>query len=341
MPKKRKAKPRRSIKKSRGGVEYLVLFLVVAFGILISGFLNKSPLPSASDQFTGTIQDNPGGTNNLQLRSPTFITATPAPTTGACNHDNGKTNDPKCDCPQALLECKDKKCVKLFKSGMIPNPPPDGDCQKDPQHAMYDNWCTISSLAPTDGIYCLGKPVIYLYPTKDTLVDVTVTTPGKIVVSDPLYPAGGWKKVLAHPGGKLEYQNKTYSELFYESAVGSFAKPARGVSIPTSNLSSRLDEILAKLGLIKPEREEFISFWVPRLEKLTTPYIFFSTIDETEKDKIDSVTITPKPDTWIGFIAYFKGIKTPQPDTFNLPEAPKARVGFTAVEWGGTIDYSN
>jgi hypothetical protein len=55
-----------------------------------------------------------------------------------------------------------------------------------------------------------GKPVIYLYPTKDTTVSIKIGA--DITKSEPIYPATGWT-VLAHPDGKLDYQGISYPNL--------------------------------------------------------------------------------------------------------------------------------
>jgi hypothetical protein len=190
------------------------------------------------------------------------------------------------------------------------------------------------------GTYCFAKPVIYLYPTKTILVNVSVETTGQIVVSDPLYPEGGWKNVLTYPSGKLIYQGKEYRELFYETNVTDFNKPKDGLIIPISRLDKELENYITRLGLTRTdERAEFLEFWLPRLKALNSPYILFSVIDKTEKDKTDKINISPKPDTFIEFIAYFKPLQTPVPTLpLTLPLTPPERVGFTAVEWGGVID---
>jgi len=188
------------------------------------------------------------------------------------------------------------------------------------------------------GNNCIYKPVIYLYPTVPTDVNVQVVTSGSITVSDPFYPVGGWKHVLAYPDGSLEYQNKRYTELFYESSVNTFQKPDQGFVIPKDKLAENLDALLSKLGLIGSEKKEFISFWQPRLEALNSPYIFFSVLSSSAKGTVDHVEISPKPDTQIQFIAYFKPIATSTyGSALTLPPTPK-RVGFTSVEWGGVID---
>jgi hypothetical protein len=61
-------------------------------------------------------------------------------------------------------------------------------------------------------------------------------------------------------------------------------------------------------------------------------------LDEQEKERIDHVEITPKPDTRIEYLFYFKGLQNfNNIKALELPKYPQ-RIGFTEVEWGGTID---
>lgn len=236
--------------------------------------------------------------------------------------DTGKPVPPDCNCIDMVVNCKNGQ---PFNDDGSPDSFAIGICG--------------SPLAPGDGRYCYAKPVIYLYPEIPTLVNVTVKTNGTIVISDPHYPQGGWKDILAYPDGKLLYKGKQYRELFYESSIENYKKPEKGIVIKTDQLIPELSGILDRLGLIGAEKDEFLSFWVPRLKVLKSPFIFFSLIDKTEKEKTDNVIITPRPDTMIDFIAYFKAIPSPVYDnTFQLPPKPE-RKGFTVVEWGGSIDY--
>lgn len=188
------------------------------------------------------------------------------------------------------------------------------------------------------GQRCLGKPVIYLYPLFPMLVDVGIKTTGDIFISKPLYPDGGWQNVLAYPNGNLKYGGENYRELFYETNVKDIKKPTNGINIPQEDIEDELARILTLLGLNAWEREEFMKYWVPRLKALNSPNIQFSLITEEEKEKIDNVIITPKPDTFIEILAYFKPLNTPyEGPILVLPENPPLRKGFTAVEWGGTI----
>ncbi len=198
------------------------------------------------------------------------------------------------------------------------------------------NWVGVHNLP----YYCNAKPVIYLYPTKPTNVSVKITIPGKITVSIPKYEENeGWQNVLAYPDGTLMYQGKRYSELFYETIQAKTEPPKDGWVVKASNLKNRLTEITSALGLNNKEQNEFLSYWLPRLNSLNKPYVFVSFFDPLIKSSVDRVDITPKPDNFIEFIMYFKGLdKNQEANSPTYPPVPP-RNGFTAVEWGGILDY--
>lgn len=307
---------------------YLILFLfLLLVGCSSNTARNRQQFlapPSPTDLAQG---------DNLQFKN--FKVPTPAPTGNPgnpCKHDTGGQADPGCECPQYLVTCQDKQCTNFVNPNTPVYPPMSCD---QVGHA----WCSIPQLAPTDGTFCIGKPVIYLYPTEPTIIDVIIKTSGDIITSDPLYPTGGWQNVLAYPNGMLFYNSKWYKELFYESEVHDFRKPTAGITLQISHVRPTLSLILAQLGLNEAEATEFLDFWVPRLESLHSTYIFFSLIENDEKQRLDHVIITPTPDTMIEFIAYFKPLKSPfAGQALVLPKRPPVRKGFTAVEWGGTID---
>lgn len=188
------------------------------------------------------------------------------------------------------------------------------------------------------GTRCLGKPVIYLYPEVAQLVSVEVQSTGQITVSDPTYKADGWQDVLAMPNGTLFYRGSQYRELYYETAVQKVTQPRFGTTVPIAKLESTLTWLTWELGLKADEQNEFLTYWLPRLRALKSPYIFISLLDQTEKQKLDAISVTPRPDTLIDFIVYFKPVDGILPKLpLVLPEKPKRR-GFTVVEWGGVID---
>ncbi len=229
----------------------------------------------------------------------------------------------KCQCPEMEIYCKGGKTY-------IPH---------DGGYVLYAaNPCGNPANYSSNGRYCIEKPVIYLYPTTPTSVDVQVVSTGTVTVSDPHYPQDGWKNILANPNGDLLYQGKQYTELFYETSVTTFKKPTSGIVIPTDQLTTRLNDLLDQLGLVGREKQEFIDFWVPQLQALNSPFVYFSLLSPKEKAKMDTVNISPKPDTQIAFIAYFKPVSIPTTDSvLQLPIRPQ-RKGFVSVEWGGVLD---
>ena len=342
--------------RQKGGIEIIVMLLVIlAAFVLVGGSFNfkNSTLKNGTAVNVKDIIPNPGY-KNLQIRDLQSSTPPPAPLpTGLCDHDNGNFAGPNCTCGAFLLECKNKACARLISVGYTqgnfssPNPDPAKSCDYTEFgrniKATFDKWCSMDSFTRgRDGIFCIGKPVIYLYPTIDTFVNVKLTIPGEITESIPLYPEGGWQNVLAHPNGKLEYQGKTYNELYFESAVNKVNPPKKGMVIEKNNLEKELKTLTFKLGLIDKEQREFLDYWLPKLQQINSPFIFISILEKEEKERIDGVEINPIPDTRIEFLAYFKGLdKRVSVEPLVLPENPPQRVGFTAVEWGGTIDRGN
>lgn len=336
-------------------ITLLLILLAIGFGsVLVIGPRPKQ-VP-ADSQTRYTIDPNAPTVSpqrNLQLRTIPFITVAqttptvpPTPTTAVVtptppiatptlgcyvdvNHSIGLPIDPSCPCVGAYKTvCKDGHSVSQIGPAGQVLPPSNGD-----------QYCRDFGI--TDGTYCEAKPVIYLYPTERLLVDVQIQTIGKIVVSDPFYPEEGWQRVEAYPSGQLYYQGKPYTELFYETLVDDLMLPQNGIIIKTEYLQPQLENILTQLGLNAKERDAFLSWWLPHLKAVNTPYMLFSILDAAEKGRTDTVFITPKPDTFIGFIAYFKPLSKPYFVTpLILPSTPK-RVGFTAVEWGGVLDTNN
>lgn len=309
-----------------------------------------SPSPAASGgQPTEMSTPQP---SKKPIKLSTFTIPSPTPTTsqsaGECSHDTGLNlgdpANPNCRCVAMFVTCQAGQCTSM-KAGSDINGPELG-CETfgtmpiGPQTGarIADLYCKNPQLARGDGLFCIGKPVIYLYPTQPTYVDVEVKTPGKIVVSIPEYPIGGWKNVLAYPDGQLIYQGQQYGSLFYESEVATVLQPKTGMTLKRTHIGALLPPILYQLGLNEWETFEFMEFWMPKLLAMESEYIFFSILPPLEKEAIDHIEISPKPDTMIAFIAYFKAVDTPYVGAqLALPVRPPKREGFTVVEWGGTI----
>lgn len=178
------------------------------------------------------------------------------------------------------------------------------------------------------------KPIIYLYPTKDSEVNVVLGNPDKITCSYPKYDTN-WN-VYAEPNGNLKElgTNKNLYALYYECKnTYDYKMQDDGFVVKGEDTASFLEEKLAILGLTDREKEEFIIYWLPKLEKNSYNYIRFATSDEINKNM--PLEINPNPDTIIRVMMTYKGLDNPikiKEQELNTPE----RTGFVAVEWGGS-----
>lgn len=97
------------------------------------------------------------------------------------------------------------------------------------------------------------------------------------------------------------------------------------------NTAAFLEDALADLGLTEQEANEFIIYWLPKMEH--NPYNLISFQREAYTDSAQ-LTIDPAPDTLIRVFMAWQGLDQPvevEPQTLTAPK----RTGFTAVEWGG------
>ncbi|MBP9817519.1 hypothetical protein KBC75_02035 [Candidatus Shapirobacteria bacterium] len=178
-----------------------------------------------------------------------------------------------------------------------------------------------------------GKPVIYLYPPKDTVVNVQVGA--KITKSEPLYPAKGWT-VLAHPNGQLDYQGSAYPNLFWEgTGFGHYnSHTGEGFVVPQEKLISAINNHLKLLGLNSQESADFMEFWQSKLP--TTPYVRLTWLNTADMNQLAPLRVSPSPDTVIRLFLEFEGLDKPislAPQKLSAPQ----RSGFTLVEWGGLL----
>ena len=181
---------------------------------------------------------------------------------------------------------------------------------------------------------CVDKPIIYLYPTDETKVAVELRNQGTIPCSYPQY-ANGWN-VLAKPNGDLINldNNRNLYSLYYESEnVVNFKIENDGFIVKGNEVANFLEEKLVILGLNERETEEFIIYWLPKLENNKYNYIRFATMDEINENM--PLEINPNPDTIIRVLMTFKGLENPI-DVQEQQLETQTRTGFIAVEWGGT-----
>ena len=176
------------------------------------------------------------------------------------------------------------------------------------------------------------KPVIYLYPMQKTDVNVQVDLNGKFTCTYPDY-GSGWN-VTAYPDGKLinKADQKEYSYLYWEGTSNAKYDVSKGFVVKGSDTAAFLQKKLAYLGLTPKEYNEFIVYWLPKMQDNAYNLITFQGSAYTDYAKLN---ITPKPDSVLRVFMAYKPLSKP----ITVPEQPLTtfeRKGFTVVEWGGT-----
>ena len=175
------------------------------------------------------------------------------------------------------------------------------------------------------------KPVIYLYPEQAQEVYVRLELDGEFTCTYPEYD-NGWK-VKAYPDGTLRDQvtGKEYNYLFWEGTSETEYDLSRGFVVEGKDTAGFLEEKLAYLGLNEKERNEFIVYWLPRMEDNKYNLITFQGEAYTEHAKLK---ISPEPDSILRVFMVYK----PLDKAIDIPEQelePFEREGFTVIEWGG------
>ena len=128
-------------------------------------------------------------------------------------------------------------------------------------------------------------------------------------------------------------KNKKLYALYWEGKRDIDIPMNDGFIVKGEDSSRFLEEKLAILGLNEKEAEEFIIYWLPKLEANKYNLIRFEIMEEIEQNM--PLTISKTPDTLARVWMQFKGIET----SIEIPEQHLEyhnRIGFTVVEWGGT-----
>ena len=176
------------------------------------------------------------------------------------------------------------------------------------------------------------KPVIYLYPEAETEVTVSLDYGGELTCVYPAFDGGASWSVTAAPDGTLtDAAGQTYNYLYWEGVSDADYDFSEGFCVPGGDTAAFLEDALAALGLNRREANEFIVYWLPRMEANPYNLIAFQTTAHTDHARL---TVDPAPDTVLRVFMAWKPLERPvelPPQTLTAPE----RTGFTLVEWGG------
>ena len=177
------------------------------------------------------------------------------------------------------------------------------------------------------------KPIIYIYPDKDTDLRVTLGNPENLIYTYPKYN-NSWYVHVTKDGNIYDYAtNRNYYGLYWEATDNYKLDMSKGFVVKGSDTVAFLEDKLAYLGLSDYEINEFIIYWIDKLENNNYNFISFRSLEDINKSM--PLNISREPDTLIRVMMDYK----PLDDYIEVKEQQLTKVerkGFTVVEWGGT-----
>jgi hypothetical protein len=179
----------------------------------------------------------------------------------------------------------------------------------------------------------VGKPVLYLYPTTKIETTVSFAHPELLLTTYPKFN-GTWRVTADTNGDLTDADGKKYYALYWDSVNPSPDTFADGWYVDAADALTFLEDKLTQVGLNWRERNEFIMYWLPKLEQNGQSLVRFKLTEQLQIE--NAVQISPQPDTFLRVEIQIKKVD----EKINLPEqqlpATFERRGFTAVEWGGS-----
>jgi hypothetical protein len=177
------------------------------------------------------------------------------------------------------------------------------------------------------------KPIIYFYPETPTECSVKIKLDGMLSCT---YPDGedGWKSFVANPDGTLVFPDgKEYYALYWEGIQNTEWDFSEGFCVRGEDTAEFLEWALKEQGLTFREANEFIIYWLPKMQNNPYNVISFQESNYTDSAQLE---ITPAPDTLIRiFMAYYSSDEVVEISAQKFKGF--TREGFTVVEWGGAF----
>ena len=189
---------------------------------------------------------------------------------------------------------------------------------------------TLCACGPREEMVAEEKPVIYLYPETETRVTVKLDLPGELTCAYPAYD-GGWTVTAAPDGTLTDEHGRTYNYLYWEGEVANGFDFSKGFCVAGSDTAAFLEDALDRLGLTRREANEFLVYWLPRMQDNPYNLIAFQQEAYTESAKL---TVSPQPDSVLRVFMAWKPLARPVDIPAQILPGFERR-GFTLVEWGG------
>ena len=177
------------------------------------------------------------------------------------------------------------------------------------------------------------KPMIYLYPSEKMDVKVVLKNKKLLTTTYPKYK-DSWEVIADTDGTLIDKESgREYYGLYWEGKNYTKINEKKGFVVKGKDTIKFLEEKLNELGLTNKEAEEFIVYWLPKLEKNNYNYIYFAQTDEV--NKYMPLEVTPEPDSMIRILMYYRPLNKKK-EVKEQKIKQVYRKDFTLVEWGGT-----
>lgn len=180
-----------------------------------------------------------------------------------------------------------------------------------------------------------AKPVLYMYPlTNNTKITISFDKPNLLDTTYPKYN-DGWT-IYANKNGDLKDLNgNKYYALYWDEKTYKKVSFNTGFYVTKENAIDFLEEKLSYIGLSYKEKNEFIMYWLPILEKNEKSLVYFEFTNE--RQSFNKININPKPDSLLRLAIHIKKVNN-EVEVKEQRLTKFERKGFTVVEWGG-INY--
>jgi len=175
------------------------------------------------------------------------------------------------------------------------------------------------------------KPAIYIYPEEDSQFQVQLILKNgtKITESIPKYNEG-WD-VFVEKSGRIDSK---YDYLFYEASIKIMPELSSGWCISRKNLKNKLNNLLLKIGLNQQETNEFLDYWLNRLQDYK--YYKIYPVVNNQLDGFVELDITSQPKTIFRIWFFFQGVNDFE-ELSSTQIQNFIREGTTVIEWGGVL----
>lgn len=178
------------------------------------------------------------------------------------------------------------------------------------------------------------KPIIYIYPQSDMDLKIKLGNSNNLIYTYPKYN-NEWNVHVSSDGNIYDYDtNRNYYGLYWEAYDNYELDMSTGFVVKGNDVVKFLEEKLEILGLNEYEINEFIIYWIDKLESNEYNFISFRSIDDINRTM--PLIIDKEPDTLIRIMMDYK--KLDKRIKVKEQELTKVeRNGYTIVEWGGKI----